>query len=109
MLIGVAISIPFTYKTFVRAAKNHAIKNKVMRLSDFLDNIPRCHKNRADDIREHIKQNMDELDSILDGLRAIPRDSQFYGQVQETLAPFEEMQKEFHWRPSGKRADKTDK
>ncbi len=107
--IGSACVIPFVYKTFLEVAKLRAIKTKLVRLDDFLHRAPKCHKNRADDIREHIKQNMDELDDILDGLRTIPRDVFVWGHVQGVLHQMEDVQKELRWRQPGKRADKTDK
>ena len=99
--IGTACVFPFTYKTFAKAAKIRAVKHKVTRLDDFLNRTPRYHKNYADDVREYFKHNMDELDDILNDLRAVPSDNQFYGQIQEIMTKLEDMQKEFRWRPSG--------
>ena len=101
VLIGVAAALPFTYKAFVNAVKTRRIRIKVDRLYYFINSAPKCHKNHADDIREHIKHNMDELDDILDDLRTVPQGAPFWGKIRETIHDMEGVQKEFRWRPSG--------
>ena len=34
--IGVACALPFTYKTFVKSAKNRVLKKSITRLNDFV-------------------------------------------------------------------------